>query len=101
MGFLRKFLRKTRLAPPEPFAPPSYPFSGEIRLQHWEYDRLRTGWWRVTVASAAEWNARVEEMREGFRRHFGFLMTKEGRVIPRWNDRAWAGVVKGLVVEGR
>src|SRR5256885_17635 len=52
-------------------------------------------------SSPAEWDARVEETREGFRRHFGFLMTKDGRVVPRWNDRTWAGVVRELTVERR
>jgi|GEM_PF-3332596 len=101
MGFFRRLLRNAGLAAPEAFTPPSYPFSGEVRLRHREYDRLHTGWWRVTVASAAEWDAKVREMQEGLRRHFGLYLTKDGRTLRRWNDRSWAGVLQGLVVEGR
>ncbi len=101
MGFFRKILRGAGLAAPEPFVPASFPFSGEIRLRHQDYDRLTTGWWRVAVASPSEWDAKVQEMREGLRRHFGFYLTKDGRTVPRWNDRSWAGVLKRLVVEGR
>jgi len=101
MGFFRKLLRNAGLAPPESFAPPGFPFTGEIRLLHWEYDRLSTGWWRVAVNSPVEWEAKIREMREGMRRHFGFLLTKDGRMIPRWNDRTWAGMQNSLIVEGR
>ena len=101
MGFFRKLLRGAGLAPPEPFVPTGYPFSGEVRLRHWEYDRIHTGWWRVDANSLAEWDAKVLEMREGLRRHFGIYRTKDGRIIPRWNERAWAAVQKGLIVERR
>ena len=70
-------------------------------MRHHEYGRLTTGWWPVAVSSPAEWEAKVQEMREGLRRHFGLYRAKDGRTIPRWNDRAWAGVLKGLVVEAK
>src|SRR5437867_12937227 len=98
MGFFRKLLRGAGLAPPEPFAPESFPFSGEVRLRHWEYDRLSTGWWPVAVTSPAEWEAKLAEMEEGLRRHFGIMRTKDGRIVPRWNERAWTRVQAELVV---
>jgi len=101
MGFFRRALRKAGFVPPESFAPPSFPFQGEVRLRHWEYDRLSTGWWQVTVNSPEEWEAKVGEILTGFRRHFGIFMMKDGRAVPRWNDRTWAVVQRGLVVEGR
>ena len=101
MGFFRRLLRNAGLAPPEPFTPPAFPFAGEVRMVHWEYERLGTGWWQVSVASPAEWEAKVREMEEGLRRHFGLYRTKDGHVVPRWNDRAWEGVRQGLVVVGR
>ncbi len=87
--------------PPEPFAPAAYPFTGEIRLVNVDYKRLSTGWWPVAVASPEEWDAKVAEMREGLRRHFGFYVTKKGALVPRWNDRTWEGVRDMLVVERR
>ncbi len=87
--------------PPESFAPTAYPFSGEIRVVNWDYERLGTGWWAVTVASPEEWAAKIAEMQEGLRRHFGFYTTTKGALVPRWNDRTWERVRQDLVVEHR
>ena|SRR2546425_604397 len=101
MGFFRRLFGSSRAPPAPPFVPPAYPFSGEDRLRHSEYDVLSTGWWRVSVNSPAEWEGKLLEMREGLRRHFGVYLTKDGRTVPRWNDRTWTSVQTGLVVEGR
>jgi hypothetical protein len=101
MGFFRRLLRGPGLGPPQSFVPPAYPWSGEVRVYNWEYKRLSTGWWRVTATSPTEWETKVREMEEGLYRHFGIRRTKDGRVVPRWNPRAWEGVQRGLVVEGR
>ncbi|MEK6852184.1 MAG: hypothetical protein AABY30_06585 [Candidatus Thermoplasmatota archaeon] len=95
MGWFRRAFK------PRTFAPAAYPFSGEVRMRHEDYERLGTGWWKIAVQSAEEWGAKLAEMREGIRSHYGQYVTKDGRLVPRWNDETWALVEPGLVVESR
>lgn len=100
MGFFRKAFRGGSARAPS-FVPTSFPFSGEIRLVHRDYDRLATGWWKVTVASAEEWQAKIGEMQQGVRNHFGNYQTRDGRTIPRWTEETWSRVRERLVIERR
>jgi len=95
MGWFRKAF-KARAS-----APATFPFSGETRMYHRDYERLATGWWKVSVASPAEWEATLAEMRQAIRSHYGQYVTKDGRAVPRWNDETWALLVPSLVVESR
>jgi len=102
MGFFRKVFGAGKPGPSrESFAPPSFPYAGEIRLLHQDYDRLSTGWWGVSVASPEEWGAKIREMEEGIRSHFGSFATQAGQVVPRWTEETWARVRQRLVVESR
>ncbi len=106
MGFFRWLFgnRPPRPPPPPPptaFAPASFPFTGEIRIRHEDYDRLKTGWWSVSVASQEGWDAKIEEMEAGIRNNFGRLVTLDGQVVERWSEATWAEVRSGLVVERR
>ena len=95
MGWFRKAF-KSRTS-----APAAYPFSGEARMYHRDYERLATGWWKVAVSSPQEWEAKLAEMRQSILDHFGQYATKEGKLVPRWNDETWALLVPALVVESR
>lgn len=98
MGFFKKLFPAPR---PPPFVPTEFPFTGEIRMYHSEYDRIATGWWRVSINSPDEWSVKTAEMAEGLRRHFGIFVAKDGSALPRWNDKTWTRVRQGLVVERR
>ena len=95
MGWFRRAFK------PRVFAPTAYPFAGEVRMYHGDYERLATGWWKVSVGSPQEWEAKLAEMRQGIRSHYGQFVTKDGRIVPRWNDETWALLVPALVVESR
>ncbi|HEV8595151.1 MAG TPA: hypothetical protein VGR51_06445 [Thermoplasmata archaeon] len=84
-----------------PFYPSSFPFTGEIRMVHSDYPRIATGWWRVTVNSPQEWAAKMAEMAQGVRTHFGSYVTQAGQAIPRWNDALWARIQPRLIVQRR
>jgi len=105
VGFFRRLFGGAKAQPPapkaRPFAPDAFPFAGEVRVRHEEYDRLSTSWWAVAVNSPEEWGAKVAEMQEGIRRHFGFYTTKKGEVVPRWGNRTWERVRRSLIVERR
>ncbi|OGS49972.1 MAG: hypothetical protein A3K65_07375 [Euryarchaeota archaeon RBG_16_68_12] len=106
MGFFRwlfgtKAPRPPPPPPPTAFEPPSFPFTGEIRIRHEDYDRIKTGWWSVTVGAPEEWDGKIAEMEEGIRNNFGRFRTQDGGLVERWNDAAWAAVRSGLVVEKR
>ena len=94
MGFFRKLFRT-----PERFTPTAFPFLGEIRMRHPDYKRLATGWWNIAINTSSEWEAKLAEMREGLRGHFGMYVTKSGQVVPRWNDETWRLLAPALIVE--
>lgn len=111
VGFFEKLFggkRKPRgkvPRPPEPraakgatFVPDSYPFEGEVRVYHRDYKRLTTGWWKVSVTTADEWQAKLDDMQAALRRHFGQFQTQGGRLVPRWSERTWEIVRRRLQV---
>ncbi|OGS48696.1 MAG: hypothetical protein A3K68_01995 [Euryarchaeota archaeon RBG_16_68_13] len=98
MGFFRKAFSRAPGAKPS-FVPPAFPFAGRVRLVHQDYDRIATGWWDISLGSAEEWQAKLREMEEGVRRHFGLFQMEDGQVVPRWNETTWARVRGRLVVE--
>jgi len=79
------------------FAPESYPFDADVRVYHADYKRLTTGWWKVSVATPEEWQAKVDDMQK----HFGQFQTQDGRLVPRWSERTWQRVQKRLRVGRR
>src|SRR2546428_14123290 len=85
--------------PPGPFTPTSFPFTGEVRMVHQDYQKIATGWWRVTVNSPQEWAAKTAEMAQGVRNHFGIYVTRAGPAVPRWNEPTWERVRQRLIVQ--
>ena len=85
----------------ESFAPAAFPFDGEVRVYHEDYQRLTTGWWSVSVGKPEEWQAKVDDMENALREHFGKFQTQDGRLVPRWSERTWLLVRKHLRVGHR
>jgi hypothetical protein len=80
------------------FAPESYPFDGEVRVYHADYKRLTTGWWTVSVGAPEQWQAKVDDMENALRQHFGKFQTQDGRLVPRWSEKTWQIVRRRLRV---
>ena len=72
MGWFRRAFK------PRVFAPTAYPFAGEGRMYHGDYERLATGWWKVAVGSPQEWEAKLAGMGQGVRGPLREGVTKEG-----------------------
>lgn len=109
MGFFEKlFGGKKKERKPRPpreamaetpgFAPESYPFDAEVRVYHPDYERLTTGWWKVSIATPVEWQAKVDDMQDALRQHFGQFQTHDGRLVPRWSAKTWQVVRRRLRV---